>query len=1055
MDAIGVSHTDPLDDYELIHRIGSGTYGDVFKARSIKSSVIAAIKVVKLDPGDDISSIQHEITMMKDCTHKNIVAYFGSYLRNNKLWICMEFCGGGSLQDIYHVTGPLKERQIAYMSRETLQHPFVTQLLTRNLAIELLDMVNNPDLQQTLTMDESDLETCSVLPDKIHSLAKLPIHRTRSEEQFDHVKFGPPMRKETDPSPDLGAYDDWSAISADKDSPSLLECVEEALMERSLTIKRGASAEHSPDEEEDKYGTVKRVVSTPQSKAVTNQERKAPTPCPLSSPLIGSTPLKGPAPDTNSTLHGESALLIGSTLSDLSLLTNSSLFTDSSFLSHSTSLGSLCSTPTEDQYLILGAEEGIYTLNLNELHEDTMEKLLPQRCSWLYVMNNVLMSVSGMKYAMSVKIPDTKGCRRCSVVRNPYTDSVFLCAAVPTGLILLMWYEPLQKFMQLKHIALILPESLPIFELLVKETEELPQICMGDSVLAFWKHGLKGRSLQTNEVTQEITDKSRVFQVLGTTSPTGAHVEWCKQLIAATMSSQISGPISSEMISREYKALREGNKQAQMEEAPRVPGETIKAIVKDVMYICPFSGVVRGTLTITDYKLFFKSLTRDLRNPRFAYKKDGQSNLEVFGILSKYAFPLSHNMPLFAFKYRETFPEDGWKIYDPVAEYKRQGLPNESWIISKVNSSYQLCETYPALLVLPSNVTEDELKRVAAFRAKRRFPVLSWIHPESQATIVRCGQPQVGPSDRRCREDERYLQTILDANAQSHKLCIFDARQSTVADTNKAKDGGYENESFYINVELNFLEIPNIHVMRESLRKLKEVVYPAIDQQRWFSSVDSTHWLEYIRLLLAGAVRIADRIESGKTSVVVHCSDGWDRTAQLTSLAMLMLDAHYRSLRGFQVLLEKEWLSFGHRFASRVGHGDGNHANSERSPLFVQFIDCVWQMTRQEVYSKTVSLWSYVNSQLEEFTNPLYVNYEHHVLYPVASLRHLELWVSYYVRWNPRMRPQVPVHQSLKELLVLKSELQKRVDELKRDAASSHSLSSSSEHEGMHMQTTV
>lgn len=31
----------------------------------------------------------------------------------------------------------------------------------------------------------------------------------------------------------------------------------------------------------------------------------------------------------------------------------------------------------------------------------------------------------------------------------------------------------------------------------------------------------------------------------------------------------------------------------------------------------------------------------------------------------------------------------------------------------------------------------------------------------------------------------------------------------------------------------------------------------------------------------------------------------------------------------------------------RVGHGDENHANSERSPLFVQFIDCVWQMTRQ------------------------------------------------------------------------------------------------------------
>ena len=40
--------------------------------------------------------------MMKDCRHPNIVAYFGSYLRRDKLWICMEFCGGSSLQDIYH-----------------------------------------------------------------------------------------------------------------------------------------------------------------------------------------------------------------------------------------------------------------------------------------------------------------------------------------------------------------------------------------------------------------------------------------------------------------------------------------------------------------------------------------------------------------------------------------------------------------------------------------------------------------------------------------------------------------------------------------------------------------------------------------------------------------------------------------------------------------------------------------------------------------------------------------------------------------------------------------
>ncbi|XP_056155966.1 myotubularin-related protein 1a isoform X2 [Lampris incognitus] len=541
-------------------------------------------------------------------------------------------------------------------------------------------------------------------------------------------------------------------------------------------------------------------------------------------------------------------------------------------------------------------------------------------------------------------------------------------------------------------------------------------------------------------------------------SPTGSHVEWCKQLIAATISSQISGSIAPDAAARDSKdlqPLRVCIKQGRMDEIPLVPGESIKAVAKDVMYICPFSGLVTGTLTITDYRLYFTSLEReflfildvnlgavnrlesisvpshgentrglelvckDIRSLRFAYKKE-ETQPEVVEVLTKHAFPLSNGLPLFAFLYNEDFPVDGWKVYDPMAEYKRQSLPNESWTISKINSSYEVCDTYPSLLVIPTNMKDEDVKRVAVFRAKHRLPVLSWIHPDTHATIVRSSQPLVGPSDRRCREDERFLQMIMDANAQSHKLTIFDARQGSVADSNK--------------------------------------------------------------LLLAGAVRIADKVESGKTSVVVHCSDGWDRTSQLTSLAMLMLDGYYRTLQGFQVLVEKEWISFGHKFAARVGHGDENHANSERSPLFIQFIDCVWQMTQQfpaafefnelflitildhlysclfgtflynsekeriveDVQTKTVSLWSYINSQSEDFTNPFYVDYEHHVLYPLASSRHLQLWTSYYTRWNPHMRPQMPVHQTLKELLYLRAELQKKVEELQRDA-SSRSLSSSVE----------
>lgn len=68
---------------------------------------------------------------------------------------------------------------------------------------------------------------------------------------------------------------------------------------------------------------------------------------------------------------------------------------------------------------------------------------------------------------------------------------------------------------------------------------------------------------------------------------------------------------------------------------------------------------------------------------------------------------------------------------------------------------------------------------------------------------------------------------------------------------------------------------------------------------------------------------------------------------------------------------------------------------------------CYFILFFQEIPKRTVSLWSYINSQLDEFTNPLYVNYSNHVLFPAVSLRHLELWVGYYIRWNPRMRPQV------------------------------------------------
>ncbi|KAF6150393.1 hypothetical protein GIB67_034092 [Kingdonia uniflora] len=246
------------------------------------------------------------------------------------------------------------------------------------------------------------------------------------------------------------------------------------------------------------------------------------------------------------------------------------------------------------------------------------------------------------------------------------------------------------------------------------------------------------------------------------------------------------------------------------------------------------------------------------------------------------------------------------------------------------------------------------------------------------------------------------------AKVSRRKLYIADARPRKNALANGAMGGGSESSSNYFQSEIVFFGIDNIHAMRDSLARLRDYLdtYGATSSDgtssflrnggwTWgggnlssmsasVSTLGDSGWLIHVQNVLAGSAWIAARVALESSSVLVHCSDGWDRTTQLVSLASLLLDPYYRTFTGFQALVEKDWLAFGHPFSDRMGMptntgissslselsrqaSAGNisaspmwhspvsssqttslhaHTSNNSSPIFLQWVDCISQLLR-------------------------------------------------------------------------------------------------------------
>ena len=156
--------------------------------------------------------------------------------------------------------------------------------------------------------------------------------------------------------------------------------------------------------------------------------------------------------------------------------------------------------------------------------------------------------------------------------------------------------------------------------------------------------------------------------------------------------------------------------------------------------------------------------------------------------------------------------------------------------------------------------------------------------------------------------------------------------------------------------------------MRDSFNNLCALLLspiPVLNDIHFSKQIEDTSYLTNIRLILKCSLETVFFMKKN-LPVLVHCSHGWDRTAQVTALSQLFLDPYYRSFDGFRVLIEKEFLSFGHQFFLRCGHGlnsSSGHRNNygninsghikqedQLSPIFFQFLDCTWQLLKQHVH---------------------------------------------------------------------------------------------------------
>ncbi|XP_053320579.1 myotubularin-related protein 10 [Spea bombifrons] len=327
---------------------------------------------------------------------------------------------------------------------------------------------------------------------------------------------------------------------------------------------------------------------------------------------------------------------------------------------------------------------------------------------------------------------------------------------------------------------------------------------------------------------------------------------------------------------------------------------------------------------------------KDFRILRFRFDEAGpESAKKVCLALAHYSQPTDLQL-LFAFEYvAKTYhnPTNKTNGIDPGGggdpgpktplfetysdwdrEIKRTGASD--WRVCSVNEGYMISTCLPEYFVVPSSLADLDLKQYSHHFYGRRMPLWCWNHPNGSA-LVRMA------SIKDLLHQRRIDQRVCNGITRSHPL---------------------RSEVYKCDLDHN---LPGIQEIQTGFSKLKHLcVNEAFDEtdEKWLSSLENTRWLEFLRVFLRQATELVYILDSKRRSVVLQEEEGRDLSCLVASLVQLMLDPYFRTIVGFQSLIQKEWVMAGYPFLDRCNH---LKKSDKECPLFVLFLDCVWQLLEQ------------------------------------------------------------------------------------------------------------